>query len=93
MPATTSPSSQNNITFQHNTDANPGYSTCLDSNLNSQAVLENIVVPSSEYKATNKFHPRIAAIIHSSDNNKLTTMSASNCVLDPLYPAMEPVPL
>ena len=35
MPATTSPSSQNNITFQHNTDANPGDSTCLDSNLNS----------------------------------------------------------
>ena len=44
----------------------------------------------------NPQHPatsvRMVAIAHSSDNSNVSTFVASNLILDPQYPAMEPSP-
>ena len=93
MLAETAPTTSGEISFQHQSNDCSGYSECLSSDLDNHAVLRNIHPMKNNYKSTSDAEPQVTAIVHSAKNNDFTTMSASNCVLDPMYPAMEPVPL
>ena len=93
MSALTAPTTLENIVFHHDKDINMGYSECLSMNLDRHAVLKNISLPKIICKSRDEFSPQVVAVIHSSNNKEINTMSACNCILNPMHPAMEPVPL
>ena len=69
-----------------------GYHHCLSIYTIIPVAIENITVTHYTNIAQPPNQAHVVAVIHPSNNSRVSTYAASNLIINPDYPAMEPLP-